>query len=105
MDCLLWKSFAQSESISVSRQLQNGESPSATSSLQTLLIILACSHLVDLAIRARIYPDLGTPLGAGANILRGEEASPRKVVCGCEAHYPRPMSISWFLVPPSRDQA
>lgn len=66
MDSLLWKSFVQSETISVSRQLQNGGSTSATSSLQTLLIILACTHLHDLAIKARIYPDLGTPLGAGA---------------------------------------
>ncbi len=66
MDSLLWKSFAQSETISASRHLQNGDSISATSSLQTLLIILACSYLHDLAIKARIYPDLGTPLGAGA---------------------------------------
>ena len=66
MSSLLWKSFAQSETISDGRQHHNGESTSAISSLQTLLIILACSHLRDLAIKARIYPDLSTPLGASA---------------------------------------
>ena len=70
MDSFIWKSFARSHAISAEKSTnqepQDEETSSATSSLQTLLIKLACSHLFDLAIKSRIYPEFGTPLGSGA---------------------------------------
>jgi serine/threonine protein kinase len=66
MDSLLWNSFAQSGNGSLASLEQHEGSSPAASSLQALLVKLACSHLNDLTIQNRLYPDLGMALGTGA---------------------------------------
>lgn len=69
MDSLFWNSFVQSGTLShanlESMEQKEGVSPVA-SPLQDLLLKLACSHLNDIGIQNRLYPDLGMPLGTGA---------------------------------------
>ena len=51
------------------------------STLQNLVIKLACSHLSDLSINERLYPAIGANLGAGATFsVERREAKGRKLV-------------------------
>jgi len=52
-----------------------------SSTLQDLLIKLACSHLSDMSINERIYPAIGAHLGTGATFsVERKEAKGRKLV-------------------------
>jgi serine/threonine protein kinase len=64
-----------------SRVSHNTKSLSLSSTLQDLVITLACSRLVDLSIKDRLWPSLGSHLGQGATFeVERREAKGRKLV-------------------------
>lgn len=75
----LWESFSQGRP----SQMLLSESPGAEndSTLQSLLLLLTNSHLSDMSINGRLYPNSGGHLGQGATFfVEWKEAKGRKLV-------------------------